>query len=748
MPAVPEPEAFHASPGELASSADLVLRRAQRLAHFVEGRDDVGARLIEARKRDEEEWLILGVAVDVGQAPAVDIQHEERIAVGFTSADRDWPYVMALRSDFPEDVSHQFVRVEGAPVALCLSEEAWQEARLRWSPGAFLRLLRTWLIDTARGALHRGEQPVEPFIVGSAARAILPADLFAPTRQGAQLYGRLVGRRDEGPPIYAFDFEGEPNAIAAAAGVLFAPPQVHGVVRGAPRTLAEMILLFGSGDAAFSEQLDAVVADWLKQNTLHPALPVLIIQVPMLREEGAEPERKDLVAFLLNTTVRDLGLALDLWSLEGDGGPILFGRKPGPYGEGVEAEAVNILLELAPEVAAQYNGLEGPSCCSIAAIGAGALGSQVISNLTRMGESVSVIVDQDRLFPHNLARHAVWDRELLGWSKARALALMVRRMRSGASEPTAFMADITDSKTEHAGQLLDALRSSDVILDMAASVAVSRSLAVDVESDGRRISAFLSPNGLDLVVLAEDRARETRLDHLEMALYGAVVSDPELEGHFALVDGRRYARGCRDVSAKLPQTAVALHAAVAAQQVRDLIESDAAAAGVWRLDHEAMTLRRIALDTRPMRSFDAPGWTVLVSESLLEQLALQRNERLPAETGGVLLGAFDADRQLIYVVAHIPSPVDSIEQADGYVRGAFGTAEAVQAAAAATLGMLRYVGEWHSHPDGVPVIPSADDMALFSHLVEGMEVEGHPPVMLIVGQEALGVVTLGEVAGE
>lgn len=743
MPGASSPDPLLDLLGEPVVSADLALGRAQRLARFLEERDDVGAHLVEARRRDGWEWLLLSVDVDVGQAPIADIRPEEPIAVGFTPEDNAWPQTLALRADFPDNVSHQFLRVDDAePVTLCLSEEPWQEARLRWSPGAFIRLLRTWLIDTGCDVLHRTDQALEPFIAAGSRRVILPLDLFDPERIGAPLFGVRLGEEDVGAPLYSFSFAAEhPQGLAAVAGILVSPPKIHGALRRAPRTLAEVVSLFSGEDAQFGETLDALVRAWLKQPNLREATPLLLVQVPMLRHEGGEPERYDLWPLLVDASVVELGVALDLWTQEGGGGEILFNRKPGPYGDAIAIMAANLLYGLSAAHAADFNGLAAPSGKSIVAVGAGALGSQVIANLARLGETVATIVDEDRLLPHNLARHAVWDRDLLGWAKARAMAMMLARLRNDTPSPTALVIDVTDGQADQADQLAEAIRSADAILDMAASIAVSRRLAIDHADGGRRIAAFLSPSGLDLVILAEDGARECRLDHLEMSLYAALLGNPDLVGHFTLPPERRYARGCREVSARLPQTAVALHAAVAAEQVRRIVDDDNAAAGVWRLNRETMTMRHVPLDVRPMLSFDAGNWSILIGPELLEAIRARRVAKLPAETGGVLLGTFDADRRIIYVVADIPAPGDSVETPVSFVRGAFGTAEAIHAAEAATLSMLRYVGEWHSHPDGSPALPSADDTVLFGYLVEGMVVEGHPPVMIIVGRDEVGVVT-------
>jgi proteasome lid subunit RPN8/RPN11 len=123
-----------------------------------------------------------------------------------------------------------------------------------------------------------------------------------------------------------------------------------------------------------------------------------------------------------------------------------------------------------------------------------------------------------------------------------------------------------------------------------------------------------------------------------------------------------------------------------------------------------------------------------VDRGLLDRLRRQRAERLPSETGGVLVGSFDAQRQIVHVVEAIPSPADSEEWPTLYVRGAKGLADRLRRIQDHTLGQLRYVGEWHSHPDGYGCDPSDDDRQVLDWLSENMEAEGLPGVMAIVGQ--------------
>lgn len=120
---------------------------------------------------------------------------------------------------------------------------------------------------------------------------------------------------------------------------------------------------------------------------------------------------------------------------------------------------------------------------------------------------------------------------------------------------------------------------------------------------------------------------------------------------------------------------------------------------------------------------------------LLEEISRARAAKLPNETGGVLIGAFDTLRRIVYVVVQVPSPPDSTEWPTLYIRGVQGLRERVEAIGRITAGNLIYVGEWHSHPDGVGCSPSNDDRKVFDWLRELRKVDGLPPVMLIVGDQ-------------
>ena len=235
------------------------------------------------------------------------------------------------------------------------------------------------------------------------------------------------------------------------------------------------------------------------------------------------------------------------------------------------------------------------------------------------------------------------------------------------------------------------------------------------------------------MLLAEDDARTIPLDSLEMQYYRAIATDPRLDGHFKPQDGRRrYGQSCRDVTSNIPQDLVALHAATASRAVKSVSSTQPTRIAVWRADADG-NVRRVDIGPAKTIRHAIADWTVCTDAILIHRLAELREEKLPKETGGVLLGSIDLDKRLVYIVDTIPSPPDSQEWPTLYLRGCRGLKARVDDVAARTDGMLDYIGEWHSHPRRCSTAPSNDDLQVFAWLTELMNVEGLPALMMIVG---------------
>lgn len=748
MPDLHNPPGEPSDPGALRSPAarDAVAALARGVP-FVS--------LVEVRRAAERDVLVLDVEPEVPQDPAHDVRPVERLAVLFRPGPPgpppSPPSVLALRADFP-DVPHLNLTAEGEPRSLCLYEAPYAERRLTWTAEAFLRRLQEWLSLTARGELHQLDQPLEPVFFGSLDRVVLPAPTFEPT---GDLPGRLVFTRAEtvGGVTTLVTAPAEGRAALVAAGVptvvglsFTAPASVRPHMRRAPRTLAALDAALPSPDGTLVAAVRTRLLAWAREgDAALDASPLLVVRQPLQRTAGGPVEAVDVWAFLVPEPLRAVGQKLDAWSTDPETGKIgtLVGVAADRDGRDIPVHVLDPVSTLTPGVAAELNGRPPTGGPAGVAVGAGALGSHLLDALVRSGYGTWTVVDKDAFLPHNAARHVLRAGHA-GRPKAAALAAALNATHDGAPV-RAVVADVLGGVPD---SLAGPLAEADVVLDASASVPVARRLALDLPSPARRISAFLNPSGTDLVALAEDSGRARRLDHLEAAYLRALLVDPRLAGHLAAPpSGVRYAHGCHDVSARIPHEAVALFGALAAGAVRDALSDSSAQAAVWRRT-VAGSVVRVPVRVGDVTEGAVGDWTVAVSHDLLREIDRQRSRRLPRETGGVLLGTTDLVRRRLYVVAHVPSPPDSEEWPTAYVRGIEGLPETLAAAAAATGGQVAYLGEWHSHPAGAALRPSADDARLFAWLADHLAQDGLPALMLIAGEGGSSAVFAGSLQAD
>lgn len=685
-----------------------------------------GARSIET--------VVIEVDVERPQRPIHDIRYKETIAVEFATEDTWYPEVLALRSDFPQ-APHENLRKTEIPRSLCLYEQPWAEVALRWTPASFVERIRYWLRETARGALHGTDQPLEPLLFGSGYRIILaPGLLNDLSSEGiAPLKVRLAAPVSDCMTLVAEPLRDEPSSLDSLkyiATPLQAKPQRHGLIRCTPRSLADLHTFLLPAGIDLIDTLRNRLRGWTNIGVLDVKL-MLVIGLPLLRDGAGSPERSDFWVFVTGQPVRGIGKAIGLWD-EHDGNiGLLAGADESQRGDTVTLDIVSPVQALSRDGAAQTNSRSGDPC-KVLAVGAGALGSQVIDELARKGFGQWTIVDQDDLLPHNLARHALGG-DFVGYPKALAMQLHLNALYTDGNGAKGIVADVL-SPGNAKNALADAAGTTDLILDIAASVPVARHLAIDMQSNARRISVFLNSHGTDVVVIAEDRAREMRLDVLEQQYYRAVASDSRLAGHLANNPERvRYGRSCRDVSMPMRTHIVTLLSAVASEAISRAHSIEEASIHLFRCNPVDLSVTSVSVPVSRASRFDQFTWSLSIDHTLLNRIAELREAKLPKETGGVLLGSYDFSRKLLYVVDTVPSPPDSKEWPNLYIRGSEGLLAEVIRISEATGGQIEYIGEWHSHPQNCPTLPSDDDLKGFAWLTERMNESSQPALIAIAG---------------
>lgn len=738
--------------GVVIPPSALDLPRAKQLAELLaRGRLDY-VEMVEARQcsgpaGETSQIVVMKVEVERPQKLTHPIHRFEWVAAKFSADDASYPDVCSLRPDFPK-VPHLNLRTAEFPRSLCLYEQPWNEVALRWTPTTFVERIRYWLAETARGSLHQTDQPLEPLLFGSGYRIVLPVDLFAVAGETTELLDvRFAAAGDDARVLIATrppaDNTKRKLTLDYIATTLTAKPQQHGLIRHAPSNLAELDRMLSPAGIELLSVLRDRADGWKEAGHADRRL-IVLVAFPMTRDGQDTVESTDIWCFFTASNVREVGLALGVWEDRGGKLAWVMVRDPDADGRTVGLDVMAPHFDVSRSSAAAASGVE-PDVTRIVAVGVGSLGSQVAMTLVRSGFGRWTFVDDDVVLPHNLARHSV-TRAGVGHTKAICLAVEAGRIYEGTEAPIWIPADVLDPG-EYREKLDARFAEAELILDMAASVPASRHLAHGVTSAARRVALFLNPRGCDLVLLAEDRSRSIPLDVLEMMYLWAVAERDELSNHLAAPEGKlRYSRSCRDVSFSVPNHLVTLHAAVGAHAVRTSADEDGARASVWRADPQSLAVIRVDLPVSGVRRTRHGGWELVVCEELLGRLVSLRQSRLPNETGGVLIGAYDLSRRIIYVVGTIPSPPDSRERPTLYIRGCDGLADRVADIGRKTDGQLEYVGEWHSHPDGYRCDPSDKDLQVFEWLAAHMEDAGLPALMAIVGQGGESAWFVGEIS--
>ena len=729
--------------GAIAAETSLQLPRAQAFASTVWSRRLAFVTPVECRCNDDgSECVIIEVEVERPQQLDHPIHRIERIAVRFRPGDDWYPEILALRPDFPR-APHQYLRPEEFPRSLCLYDQPWPQVAMHWTPTTCIERIRYWLAETAKGTLHQSDQPLEPLFSANGWSIVLPPETFTTRDQLA--YGELAVAFPRGVVngrVLLANPEQSAAGVPYVALSFLANPQTHGIIRQQPRTLQELNAFVINAGIPLVEHLrkklrESDTPDFRKKQML------IIIAFPLMREAVCAVEAADVWAFLTSNTVEEVSIAIGIRERL-PGGQLGHVLQPNSDADG-RTTLLDILspqFMLTREKAAVTNGTR-PDTSKVVAIGLGALGSQVVRLLAQAGFGTWTLIDEDVLFPHNFARHALgpgW----MGWSKGQSMAVEIDHLYKEATPSVPIDADIL-RPGDRQETIQNALSEAEIVLDMAASIPVTHHLVHGVNSPARRAAVFLNPRGTDLVLLAEDKDRSIPLDCLEMQYYRAIATNPEFEQHLLPPESRlRYARSCRDVTATLPNHLVTLHAAIAARALRLAIDADTASIRIWQADTETGAVRTHQCKVTPVRRGAFGDWTLVLDHHVIAQLTGLRLSKLPNETGGVLLGSYDLTRKIVYVVDTIPSPPDSKEWPTLYIRGSAGLLAQVEHVRHTTYEQLEYIGEWHSHPDGCPCAPSDDDLLVFSWLTANLADAGLPALMSIAGEGGGTAWFLGE----
>ena len=325
---------------------------------------------------------------------------------------------------------------------------------------------------------------------------------------------------------------------------------------------------------------------------------------------------------------------------------------------------------------------------------------------------------------------------MIGLEKSYAMQLEYNNLYDDKKYHSSINVNILEKnniKNENKLILENTFREADLIIDVSTSTNVMRCLCYDLESNAKRISLFLTPSGVDSVLLCEDNNRKNKLDFLEMSYYRFLIKNSEqIKNHLTSNDSYfRYGYSCSDITSEIPQDLISIHSGICSRAIINMINENYEKTFIWRINPENLNIQTFNIPISNVLEYKKLDWTIFILEDLLKELSEYRKSKLPNETGGILLGYYDLFRNHIYIIDTIFSPKDSIEHPLYFIRGNNKLKEKVKEINNITQ-TVNYIGEWHSHPDNCSSNPSEQDLDSLNFINNYMNVESLPALMLIV----------------
>lgn len=477
--------------------------------------------------------------------------------------------------------------------------------------------------------------------------------------------------------------------------------------------------------------------------------PDVVTDVPSLLaragELGIDPEhvRLTLEVWVLRSIITAAGEA-DGWPWPGDlvFPVILAAKRPAPLVAAMrrDTEFIPYLLRLSkdstpwglqmckvhpadhvrtlnPKLLARVSGYEDANLeQGYAVIGCGSVGSKLACHLGRAGFGKASFIDNENFVPHNTARNALSESSTFHrYAKATMLKKQFEQFgHTGAKDlvRNAVRLLLDDDAATFTGAMpADCALILDCTASLQVGVAAIRSEHLELASSGRYARAMLFGQGRAAVLLLEGPGRNVRADDLTAELFAACRSNPLVRHALAgtASDPTRVFVGdnCASFTMPMSDSMVSRGTALMSLQVEQWLTqglpdtgqlhvgSAHGAAGIGMSWQSEAVQPAIAL--KPARD---DSWHVRVSARVAQMMTEDAVHWAPKETGGALLGHVNVATRTIVIADLVAAPPDSVRRRTKFELGVVGLRESLRQANEDTIGYLRYVGTWHSHPMG------------------------------------------------
>lgn len=675
------------------------------------------------------------------------IHRNERLAISFRENEKFPWEVRALRKDFPL-TGHQYHALENEPRPLCLYLASWESVQRSWTPQLFVSRIFWWLRATAEGTIHGSDQPAEQLFFSSPYTVVLPRGYFdgeSGTAPKNLTFTNIPSEDASSHTLIGNYAEGNDGKQSFCFSLpLLLEPVEYGPVEGFPHNLGLLQEILQKRKCNLVDRLKAAIAELAANSGIaanKKEVVLLILGIPRLL--NGQPHGTEIQGFVVESDICKLGEKLAViyespidkkyyveQSISGEP------KQDSGAWQAISIMPVNISSYPNEEAVRKYSGLKADEVGPKGVIaGVGALGSLLAQIWNRECWGDWHYVDSDIVQAHNIVRH-IASHHCVGHPKVRVASALVNEIHPSPVEAQS-RAVVGTIESENQ-KIQEVIKDSSLIVDVTTTIHVPRIIAQN-DSFPRAVSAFLTPSGSSSVLLMEDSGRHIRCNSLEAQYYRAILETEWGKNHLTGHLGKfSVGGGCREVTLALSNEMLHIHAGNLARQLRKGVAHDDARICIWEYQDETGSME--LHDVRVFRSctLQIGQWRVVLDEGLLNEGRRLRATALPSETGGILLGIVDQKDQAITLVRACKAPLASEELEDSFIRAAYGT-DFINDCVLRTAGIVTYVGEWHSHPEGIAPLPSSLDVRQHFFVHESLSQEGQPALMMIISEDLIGL---------
>lgn len=720
------------------------------------------------RWKDCHSVVALDVDVDLpsrGTVGGIDIRDTEPILLIFHEHRYPFeaPLILSDRRDFPSDrLPHLQPAADEEMACLCLHRGSINDWFLEHSVVQLVERARAWLRDAARGRLMREDDGFEPTrIITPVGTSIYQSEALLQTARswwhsngGAAGYQyviydilvnnasierfnvslRICGSLEE---MTSRELRSWINRVAKPCfGVVTWPPQQNVCEQYFGRHIKTLGNLLHLGKE-LEVLLDKAMNKFLRfpESKIQRFLPVTMI-VPRPRCVIGREDNFEFLNYVIldsepSATSQRFGSASSV--------AFLGHREP-------------LTTSLARDISWTSDNRD---LGRILMIGCGAVGSKVAIHFARSGNLDLTLVDQADLSPHNLVRHALLP-ESVGKRKAEALQEVIVGLFE-QNDPVPTRAVVADVLEVLFGSHEHLLGEHSWLLDTTGSNTVLTAISwADIPDTLRCSRGEIADHGHLGFFLCEGPGRNPRLDDLQALLFDSARKDAALSkwlrnhredlmrGEDAALDEIRIGVSCSSSTMRLPDELVSQHAASFATGFRKVAQDDPTNPSghiqVGKFHPEetvSMTVQHFRV--KPFTIIRALGdreWEVRFKNGLDILLNKLLVESSPNETGGLLIGTFDLKQKTIHVTDVLDAPPDSKRSPFAFERGVQDVPQVITDIYTKTGGMISYVGEWHTHPNGSSVLSDQDSRTV-AGIKRHLDQLGIPTHILIITTQGL-----------